>query len=354
MIPFALAFLSLLVAIQLCYESALSHLTFCTLALLATNVQYHGSKMLYTWLLFVLWAFVGAFQTLHPQISLFGSIRYEGVMTLVLGTIFAIAYWRSAKNLWFIEFLCAFGCLLILCGHLFLSEYTFLSFYGPAMPLAAFGAISGVILFAASPWLILIALPVVLMENCRIALPSMAIGIAFYVIAVQEKKLIYLRRLAIIGAIFIAVLPLTPLGHKFSKLVPSTLGTGSRAQWMLQASNMSKQLPLMGVGLDQIHLRETAGSTSPTSGMDPADGDFDRTHNQPLDVLLMTGWIGLMLWLTPYVLAGFMAWEYPSGRNLACVAGLLTYLTFGMVNPQGILPLFINLILLLGMEEQTL
>ncbi len=145
----------------------------------------------------------------------------------------------------------------------------------------------------------------------------------------------------------------TSVGHRFLSLTPRVMGTGARAQWIMQADEWGQSLPLTGFGLDSLigKLKRPVGPTAEDRNMEDSTFQADRTHNILYDILLQTGWIGLTLTLLCFGSALAVVKDNLTTHNIACMGGLVAYVVFSCMNPPGILAHVIAVTCLFGIRK---
>jgi hypothetical protein len=139
----------------------------------------------------------------------------------------------------------------------------------------------------------------------------------------------------VIAASFLILLStifLTPqLRHKVLSFDVSSLGTGARASWIMQAREISRRNIVRGIGLEVIdcYLK------NPDSGLQRPNDFPDRTHNIIFDIILETGWVGYFICLGILGSAVGVTLLYPTSTNSICLGMLIAWIVFGFINPQG-------------------
>lgn len=151
--------------------------------------------------------------------------------------------------------------------------------------------------------------------------------------------------LAILAVVMASVVPFDALRIKLMNTRVSF--EGSRAQWAKQAIEISSYSYPWGWGLDTGSelLKSPKGRTA------EIDVISDRTHNIFCDVLLWSGSIGLLLFLSVLVFTAKRIWLFHSPNNIACGLGALSVIIFSCMNPFGIPALALFFMCILGVRK---
>ena len=367
MIPFSLAFLALIFIPGISSNFLVNKLFGCAAILcllLKPGFKIKFCSVQYLFGLWLAWVFVGSTFSDNNTIASIGYWgRMEGFLTWGLLSAMAWAYWTGCEeetkfelfklpvtmrglDLIFIASLLIFTSIVLVI--MFVWPVQSMAFFLKIMPdnaLAGFSSIGAVLLFAYTP---IAAIPAVLAALCsanRTVLIAIVSGITCFYLLTNFKR--SLRASIIVFLILLAIIPFTTIGKRISTLNTSVMGIGSRSQWVLQGSELSKSVPVMGYGLDtlSVHLK-------------PAKGKYihkgvvvDRTHFLPIDLILQTGWIGYYLALAMLACALHVTLKYRTKQNIICLSVIVSWIAFNCINPSGVYGHLIMLIALFGIRK---
>jgi len=310
------------------------------------------------------WAFVCGLLSQHVEMAIYGyAWRMEGWLTWLILARLAWMYWEQMRDLRFITFMAVLGLGIVAAASLdWVAKWHnwFRDFSEPRIALGGFIGMAGVLLWIRNRFLVLLTIPFLFMADSRSCVLGMIAGILVWEIseAIRKKKTDTGEALSWLIVICGVIVLLCPLAFKFTRIDPATLGTGARAQWALQAQWLIKQHPIKGYGLDTLATvlwpPSGRGHELAHQGGKLVDAICDKTHNIILDILLMTGWPGLILCLLTFGSALGTAWLFPTASNRACISGMIAWIVMGLVNPQGIPAHFLMLVCLIGINEQKI
>lgn len=219
----------------------------------------------------------------------------------------------------------------------------------PKMSLAAFTTFAALSFWMVHPVCVTLALPLLVHSN-RATVIALMVGFAVYH-GFRIGKILKGTKLALTasGIAFLAMaIAFSPVGKKFMALDPDTFGQGARTQWLVQASDLTYNMPLTGYGIDSLsrHLKPATGPMSEKNAV------ADKCHNIIFDLILSTGWIGYTLALLTFGAALGVTWFYRSSTNIACFALVCAWITFNLMNPTGMMGHACMLIGLFGIRRE--
>jgi len=367
MIAFTVSFLALIIMPGMTSNFLVNKLFACS-ALLC--VLYRGGQKIahcaphYIFAGWLLWVFVGC--TISDN-NIMASTGYwgrnEGFLTWFLLSALAYAYWSTSEIdkkhilskylLNFKGFDLLFWLVLLVFISLVIVAYFVWPFNSMAytlhvMPenaLAGFASIGFVLLYAYHPLAVIPAVTLVLTTQNRTALLVMLVGFTCYHLLTSFKK--SLKALVIAALLVCTLLPFTNVFKRIETLQPSTMGEGSRSQWILQGSQLASYGPVMGYGLDTL-----------SQYLEPAKGKYvhkdaiaDRTHFLPMDLVLQTGWLGYFISLALLVGCIHVVLQNRTQQNIICLSLIISWIAFNCINPSGVYGHLLMLIGLLGIRR---
>ena len=106
---------------------------------------------------------------------------------------------------------------------------------------------------------------------------------------------------------------------------------GSRVEWIKQTYEKSKKHPFVGFGLDN----QSFVLKNPTNKEWISKDCPDRTHNIFCDIVLQTGYVGLVLFLCTLSSGIYIAYTHDENVVRVCAAGIISYICVGLLNPHG-------------------
>lgn len=304
-------------------------LIFCAVLMLGCP---HLAPRLYKpqrfFILWLIWAFYGCISSQYPIPAFMGNlIRGEGWLTwLVIGRL-AWHYWATQE-----DFDSLAWCSLV--SMFFIGMLWLLVGYNPLsdINLASFSTLVAVLLWTVRPELAVLALPFIVLSNNRTAIFATVVGIGVYEL-LGKSLLNSLHRLALIVIAVMLIVPFTPIAQKIKSFNLESVGLGTRANLIMQSSELWKQQPVKGFGLDVIsaYLKNSFGVIAPNG----KPGQADRTHNIMYDLILQTGWVGYLLALLSFGSAMGFALKHRCERNAVCAALICAWVAFNFINPTG-------------------
>ncbi len=335
MIPYSIAFVAFFFSLVLAPCPMFYKLLFSSCMLLLVDgkkiVKYTSNHRLF--LVWMVWITICCVFSAYPYISFIGyHLRVEGLLTWVVMAALAYFYWTVFETHLPMIGLCAGILILSLFGLTFLPQEQFYLIGFTPVALASICCVFSVLLWSASPPLVLLMIPLLIYSNSRSAVIGSMAGIGLFILmksANWKKILLYSSSALIAMAILIQF---TPLKAKFANIKPSAIGKGARAHWIKEGAKMTLTLPVTGLGLDTLGKYLTE---APDADYRHVHAICDKTHFFLLDIILMTGWIGFLIFL-------FMAYSsikttlaYQSDRNITCLCVMAAWAVFGCFNPQG-------------------
>jgi len=350
MIPLILAFFSLLfipywdgpnvVTSKLLFVAFL-------LILVETPTKLNFELPQYLFLAWLAWAAICCFSSDHVQLAVNGfHLRLEGLITYVLLATYAVYYWWIFRNISALRWFLAVALVIIPLLYMFLPQRTFQIVVMTEIAMAAMASLGAVLLWGLTPSTILIALLAIVLSANRTACVSMFSGIVVYFIL---QKMRFKREIILIVLVIACILPFTQLARRFSDINFETLGTGARTQWLVQAFKLSQDRPILGYGLDtlSLYLKPATGPTQEAAVL------TDKVHNIAFDIILQTGYPGFLLAFACLVSAIFITYKHRTEQNIACLAVVIAWLAFGMLNPHGILGHLVMIVSLFGIKRTS-
>lgn len=305
----------------------------CVVACLCLSPEKAFKIFPHHWAVFgwLVWAAIGCILSPFPSLAIYGfHLRYEGLITFVL-LVYLAFEWSKNMELgaigWIGSALSVAYLLLIPLLHD--TELSWLML--PKVPMAGLLAVAFGVAYHQNRWL---GLPII---ACGMATGSrsfiLCAGLAVACSECLKTENLHIKRIVVLASLLIvsvAILPFTPLAGKLKNTEFS--GTGARAQWILQADTLSKSIYPWGLGLD-------TGSTwlkDPKAVYAEKGAISDKVHNVFYDILVCTGWVGLIIVFLGLGSCIYHAFYYPTIRNEAAAIGILCYMVFGVMNPTGI------------------
>lgn len=331
MVTVLIAWAMLLFGVGLSGAPEYGRLALCGLALLFAfrrhpRIALPGGLAL-AWLAWAAWS---SWSSPWPALAWFGYYgRYEGLATWIVLFGLALAY-RAAAPRWG-RGLPLDPMALVIVVALLVFEIAGKRPWGE-VGAGALAALCAVWLHTAATGVGLLALPVLLATGSRAGLVAAVAGIAAW----EAGRWGWRRCLPVVGAIAVAVAvvaPWTPAGRKLAGQNWSALGSGARSTMAVIASESAYGAFFRGFGLD-TQSRQLAGPMAERPGGEKAV--CDRAHSLPLDLMLQTGAVGLVLASFALGAAIWYARRWPSHENRAAVGVVVAWAVFGMFNPQGI------------------
>lgn len=300
------------------------------------------------------WLAVGVVYSEHPALAMQGHWwRWEGFITwLVLGVL-AVRVWQQegiggSEWKWEGTLNCVRATVCVLVVVVTVLAFTmkpefFSAQIMPKMAVGGFAAMAGVLLASWHPVWLLSVIPLVVYSQCRASVVAILVGVWVFLFMDHPTVPRSWRKVHVITILVAVCILSCCLAPKFLTANPSSVGTGPRAQWIIQAGELSHRLPLTGFGLDtQGYYLQSAGEHGALA---------DRVHNVLFDVLLQTGWIGVTLAMLMVGAAVGLTVFVPTPHNRACLAVVAAWIVYGMFNPQGIPAHALMLIALLGIRK---
>lgn len=265
---------------------------------------------------FLAWCFISSVLSSHWYMALCGwGLRCEGfVMWLILARC-AYIYWSNHED--------EKPLLYIGIFIMFLYPAMFLYHINPSSINTA-GFVSVMI-----PMIIAMGWP-----ECSIAslaiFPILVSGNRTCLVAILSSLIFVNMKRKWIVPVIVLLLGLLMMG-RFSTLKLNSLGSGARANLILQAEDLMVDMPVTGYGLDTLcyYLKILDLSTWEKNSIP------DKVHNIFYDVLLMTGWIGYVLFLFTLTSSLWIAFKHKTKRHIICASGIIGWILFGLLNPQG-------------------
>lgn len=264
-------------------------------------------------------------------------MRHEGWLTWASLVLFAIAYCKITDP----EFhrICLFitaGVMLAMAVLLPPNQITSEVLFGSRVSMSAVAAMVGVAIWSFEPGLILLVMPTLILCDTRCGIIALTCGILAYHAPTMRLKGCFrpqewsVRKKAvsvILVIIAVSSVILTPLAGKFCKFnVPLT---GARANYVLQADKLAKNLPLTGFGVDTLSHYLVAPEAK--------NGHvLDRTHNVLFDIVLQTGWLGYLLSLCILGVAVHRVLADPTVHRRLALGMVVAWIAFNLFNPSGI------------------
>lgn len=325
-------------------------LGFCAAFLLMVTPRYDFKLQPLHWLLigWLVWCGICCWNSAYPVLSWVGyHLRVEGFLTWIVMASLAYFYWRVTLTETFMQLGCALTLLLTLILNNVLSDEQFQLIAFTPVALGSLCAVMAVTLYSIGPWMTVFIIPFIALSNNRSGLIA-AIASLMVFIALRTGFKRFLR----IGGVFALLAGLivicSPLKTKFAHISPSSMGSGARPQWILQAEDLSMALPVTGFGLDTLSKYLKPVASLDKYGSTPV---ADKTHYLPYDIILMTGWIGYALFLAMAGVAVWIGITYRTERNVLCLSILTGWFVFGLFNPQGCYSTFIAIWAVFGLRE---
>lgn len=338
MIPFILATFALFFCTGLDNQSLINKITGCCLFLVMIAPKYKNQLQLPQILLLVwlLWSGLGCFLSDDSIMAIQGQKwRVEGLVTWIVLFGFGYFYWTVFRTIYPLAAI-LFSFILIVLGLKAVGiRPEFFNWYVmPTMALASIMSMATTLFFACNPLLVIFPMSILCTLGNRSGFIAPFIGCLSLILLSPSLKTRFAMRFSIAGlSILILTAILSPTARsRFSSIQFDTLGTGSRSQWIMQADELAKSLPLTGFGLDtlSLHLKDSVGSTMEAYAL------ADRVHNILLDILLQTGYIGLTIWLLCIGACVGVTLKEGGIQNRICLSLIITWIAFGFLNPQGI------------------
>lgn len=354
MIPLSMAFVCMCICPGLTSNSQITKLIVCAGFLMLASPVLPSRPTLTRCLVvaWLVWATIGCVMSDNWQIAIYGfHLRYEGLCTYVLAVIGASLFWRQPRIMWIVGLL-AFVASAFTVMDLAMPTILINWIGIPNIAQAALFSVAAVIMYGIQRPFALICVPPLIWTANRSAIFAVCAGIAVIEAlrwnrASRSKVALWLV-LAVVGCVVAMVSPI----RKRLEATGATL-TGARIQWMMQADTIARHhLPLFGLGLDT----ESKWLKPPKSGYYERevgrDTICDRTHNLGFDMILQTGWVGYTLALLALGAAAAVTVKHRSPVNVTCLAGLVAFVAFGMLNPLGVPALVLAVGCLWGIKEE--
>lgn len=299
------------------------------------------------------WAVLGCFLCDHPLLAINGwHLRCEGAITYVLLTYFAWIYWSRFYDLKPITFVLIGLCLVYPIAGALMPEDFFMRMCLPNVALGSLAALSVILAFNLRWELPILCLPALVQSGSRSALAAVLGGVAIastgWFISQFKGRLTLIRGLLVVLAMAVASMCYAPLRHKV--LSTHFDFSGSRSQWIRQVNVLAYTMPLTGYGLDtgSEYLKPATGPTV-DQGKTP-----DRAHFLPADILLWTGWVGLILVFGVLVEAFVVTVSDPSAINIGCFSSLMGFVIFSCLNPAGVPSLALAILAIFGIKDRKI
>jgi O-antigen ligase len=316
--------------------------------------------LLITWFI---WAIFCSYQSEYFQLALFGyHKRFEGIITWILALSFGWLFWRtsSLKSLFLYCKIILGICFAVM---VFKPEIYKSLIYGH-ITIAAFASIISCMLISRNIAWIGLAIPFVYLTQVRSMLLAIGLASLAYLALNRHKIKDLFGNNWTPWVVTVIILPLTLIAAypKLSSMNLRSLGTGARSQFAWQSIEAITLKPFTGYGIDTQSkiLKPAIVGSEEYHEHDRGDGvmikrifDVDRAHNFFLDILLQTGFIGLILWLFILTRIVYRTFSYPSEINTACMYGACGAISYGLTNPCGIPCLFMLCLCVLGIERDS-
>lgn len=344
---FPLAFLALLFAPGFGVNSLINRLFACAILLVIAEPRLKPKleitqKLFLAWLA---WAALSCALSPHSEMALQGYyLRSEGLLTWLVLTCFAFAYWSYYEGAKAMTLLLTVSCLVLFW---FMRSPEEMPFIMPEVALGGFAALAAVYIYGnfggCVPLLPLIPL---LYSGQRSAIAAVVAGIACRYVFIPLSARAW-KTLLVVACLCAAIIPLTPLKAKLAHSNPFTIGQGARSDWIRQAYDLSFDRPLTGFGLDTLskYLQPASEAYRHKSAIP------DRTHNIAFDLILQTGWVGYLLALLVLGAAFGVTWKGRNERNVTCFCVLVAWIVYGLFNPQGVPAHALALIAIYGIRK---
>ena len=319
---------------------------------------------------FFLNAAVGVCLSEYPAMAFWGHWgRNEGLLTWILIAITAIFYWRRFDSLWPLAVpLCAFYLVMVVYA---IVNRTSTPIIAPTA-LAGLSAVAVAVFAVHCPSLAIYMSLGLITGGSRSGLLGAFVGalVGWAVVWDYRQCKEAARGLVALTLVLLAVSVFVPsIRQKFSNTNFSF--DGARVHWLRQGLWQVSGIYPWGQGLDtqsQYLTHRTLDSYLEANRISGriAPKIADRSHFFPIDIIMQTGWIGFALVLALFARAIFLLKQSSSmapmldcendpwpvhRQNAACLAGLVAWITMGMVNPQGIPANLLVLICLLGLRK---
>ena len=329
-ILFSLALIALFIAPGFTSNQFLNRLLACTALLLLVSPKAFHKPNVAQWMaiLWIGWSIFCSFYSEHPAQSFYGfHLRWEGAITLMLFIVLGVYASSVGKDLSDIRWAVA-GTMVILLLSLLVRHYpNYSNIFLSPIALAGLVAVGSIYLVSWHPLWLVAVLPLLIFSQNRTGLITAFIGIGLFYVLTRRFRTIHV-------AVTILALIIGAIGfrERLAAINPSVLGIGSRAQWIMQAEDHAKALPLTGFGPDVLghYLNRSTGNSVDKVRF------YDKTHNILFDTILQTGWIGYTLAALTFGATIAVVIHHPTPQNIACLCVIITWITFGFLNPQGV------------------
>lgn len=347
------AFLGLLFAPGVFGNPVLNRLLICAMILMLCDFKSFKiglpGKLFLGW---IFWAFISSLFLGNKADLAFQGFNYrmEGLPTWIVLACLALAYHSTFKNhKWLIGAL-SLALIYLYCriDLLIDREGLFANLVFPRMAMSGLACLMAMLLWTVHPAWILAVIPL-LSETNRACIIALFAGITAFELLKHRNKF----NLKIIGSIALGIFFLvglvfmSPIGKKFRSLDHRTIGLGARSQWLLQASDLTKEMPITGYGLDSLSRK-----LKPSQGVIVEKRAIpDKVHNLAYDLILSTGWIGYTILLLAFGAAFSMVWKAPTEANNVYFAVLVSWIAFHLFNPSGIPAHAVMLVSLFGIKS---
>jgi hypothetical protein len=299
-------------------------------------------------LVWMAWAALGCFTSDWPLISIEGLwMRCEGLLTWVILLSLGYFYWTVFETIYPLALILFGFCMVTMPIMAIMFHPKFQTYILTDMAMSSIMSMTIALFFACNP--VLVVIPMIMMYHLgnRTAFFAPIIGCISLCAMCPSTFVKRWRVFALALGIIIVGILLSPARERLMKVNLFELGGGCRGQWIVRAGELSKALPLTGFGLD-TQSRYLGKANAVT--MEP-DAVSDRVHNIILDILLQTGWTGLTIWLLCLGACVGYTVIYGGIQNRICLALIVTWFTFGLINPQGIFAHAILCIAIMGIRR---
>ncbi len=300
-------------------------------------------------LVWMAWILICCWFSDYRYISMVGyHLRVEGLLTWIVMASLAYFYWVTFAERDAMSILCLVVMLLTVTGLNILSTDMFNLIAFTPVALGSICCVMFILFWSVSPAASILVVPFFIASNSRSAIVASIVAVAVYSLLKSKdaKKLTIYATLALL--IISAVIYCTPLKQKFSNIKVGSIGTGARSHWIKEGAKQSLHLPITGYGLDVLANYLTP---APTSEYRQRNANCDKTHFLVMDILLMTGWIGLGIFSVMAWYALKTAYYYRSDHNITCFSVLVAWFVFGMFNPTGMYSTMIAIWAFIGLRK---
>lgn len=279
-------------------------------------------------------------------------LRCEGLITWIIIFALASSYWKNFKDFKGLGIILSLCLCIILILHLYTHRHFswaadnwFQWVVSTNIGISTFAALSSVILYSINPWLSLLSLPVLYVGKTRSAWICAIVAVGTYYLITQKpsrkKVYIFIFALAMFG---ICSIKLTG-----KNLPSSSFMSGSRVQWIMQASHLMYEEPFSGYGLDTL-----SNVLKPAVGPSRHEGAVcDRVHNTVFDIILQIGWIGYGLCLAILAFTIHTVFYHRTTLNLLCFSIMIAWICASFINPTGISSMALMMIALFGIDDKS-